>query len=81
MERGAAGCNAVARTASGPSSETIVAASGSVVLRHWQSGLGFAGWCIGHCAFPVCTQVQPIASAECALEANSDTGADVSNVS
>ena len=63
------------RTATGPRSETMAAASGSVMLRHWQSGFGCAGWCIGHCAWSPWTQVQLNESAACA--ANSDSGAAV----
>jgi hypothetical protein len=66
------------RTAAGPSSETIVAASGSVVFRHWQVDVDAGGWCIGHCAVPVWTQVQLIGSAACEALANSDSGAAVS---
>jgi hypothetical protein len=81
MERGAKGCDAMDRTATGPRSETIVAASGSVVFRHWQLDFGVAGWCIGHSALPVWTQVQLIGSAACGAFANSDSGAAVNTES
>lgn len=56
----------------------MAAASGSAVLRHWQSGFGFAGWCIGHWPFAPCTHVQLIASVVCGALANRDNGAAVS---
>jgi hypothetical protein len=59
----------------------MAAASGSDVLRHWQSGFGFAGWCIGHWPLSPCTHVQLIASAECGAFAKSDSGAAVSTAS
>jgi hypothetical protein len=59
----------------------MAAASGSAVLRHWQAGFGFAGWCIGHWPFPPCTHVQLIESAACDAPANSDSGAAVSSES
>ena len=79
LDPGAACVGASARTAIGPSSETMAAASGSVVFRHWQSGLGFAGWCIGHWPFALCAHVQLIASAACGECSNSESGAAVSN--
>lgn len=53
----------LARTAIGPRSATTAAAPESVVLWHWQVDAGFAGWCMGHCALPVWTQVQATGSA------------------
>ena len=81
MARGASGCDAVDRTARGPRSETIVAASGSVVFRHWQLDFGVVGWCIGHSALPVWTQVQLIGSGACGALANSESGAAVNSES
>jgi hypothetical protein len=81
MASGASGCDAVDRTARGPRSETIVAASGSVVFRHWQLDFGVAGWCIGHSALPVWTHVQLIESAACGALANSESGAAVNSES
>ena len=52
-----------ASTAIGPRSATTLAAPGSVEFLHSHSGFGFAGWCIGHNALPVWTQVQVTASA------------------
>jgi len=57
----------------------MAAASGSAVFRHWQSGLGFAGWCIGHWPLAPCAHVQLIASAACGELSNSESGAAVSN--
>jgi hypothetical protein len=59
----------------------MAAASGSAVFRHWQLGLGFAGWCIGHWAFVPCTHVQLIGSAAWESPATSDSGTAVSNES
>src|ERR1043166_5470021 len=60
------------RTAIGPRSEIRLAASGSVVLRHWQRFC--FGWCIGHSSWPVCVQVHVIASAACGVWTSSETG-------
>jgi hypothetical protein len=55
-----------------------VAASGSVVFRHWQLDFDPGGWCIGHCALPVWTHVQLIESAACGAPDVSDNGAAAS---
>jgi hypothetical protein len=81
IDGGASKCAGAGRTAAGPRSETSVAASGSVVFRHWQLDAGVAGWCIGHCAVPVWTQVQLIGSAAWDAPPNSDSGAAVSTES
>jgi hypothetical protein len=77
---GGASCFGVAaRTAIGPMSETMLAASGSAPLRHSQPDFFFAGWCIGHSALPVWMHVHVTASAACGAWAKSDSGAEVSN--
>ena len=76
---GARCAGALARTAVGPRIDTMLAASGSVLLRHSQPGFFFAGWCIGHSSWPVLVHVHVIASAAPGACARSDSGATVSS--
>jgi hypothetical protein len=72
---------AAVSTAVGPRSDTTFAASGSVVFLHSQPRFCGVGWCIGHCALPVWTQVQLIDADACGLWLNSESGAAASSES
>ena len=68
-----------ASTAEGPRSDAVIAASGSVVLRHEQDGgFDFAPeWCIGHICPSSCAHVHSIPVARSGIVRRSAVGIDI----